>query len=166
MLVIDMVLEEYSKKLLTAEIMFLTQSNTSHCDCCVQMDFLEHAAVDDVVVMGVVLEEVRHRNSSVYQRLRALTASKTKRFFVFGNEYHRYASPSRSGGPRKHISVVSIPQEAEQSCESYGQGALVAGLRPENHGCRKFFRGPVSPQFLPLQLPHKLPNSHQYLQAL
>jgi exosome complex exonuclease DIS3/RRP44 len=53
------------------------------------MDFLEHAAVDDVVIMGVVLEEVRHRNSSVYQRLRALTASKTKRFFVFGNEHHR-----------------------------------------------------------------------------
>jgi len=57
------------------------------------MDFLEHAAVDDVVVMGVVLEEVRHRNTSVYQRLRALTASKTKRFFVFGNEHHRCDSP-------------------------------------------------------------------------
>ena len=54
-----------------------------------QMDFLEHESVNDVIIMGVVLEEVRHRNSSIYQRLRALTASPTKRFFVFGNEHHR-----------------------------------------------------------------------------
>lgn len=55
----------------------------------VQMDFLEHPSVTDVIVMGVVMEEVRHRNSSVYQRLRALTLSATKRFFVFSNEHHR-----------------------------------------------------------------------------
>lgn len=54
------------------------------------MDFLEHEAVNDVIIMGVVLEEVRHRNSSVYQRLRALSSpSATKRFFVFNNEHHR-----------------------------------------------------------------------------
>ena len=59
------------------------------CMSALQMDFLEHGAVNDVIIMGVVLEEVRHRNSSIYQRLRALTASPTKRFFVFGNEHHR-----------------------------------------------------------------------------
>lgn len=53
------------------------------------MDFLEHPAVTDVIVMGVVMEEVRHRNSATYQRLRALTLSATKRFFVFSNEHHR-----------------------------------------------------------------------------
>ena len=59
------------------------------------MDFLEHESVNDVIIMGVVLEEVRHRNSSIYQRLRALTASPTKRFFVFGNEHHRYGNRAK-----------------------------------------------------------------------
>lgn len=53
-----------------------------------QMDFLEHAAVSDAVVTSVVLEEVRARNTSVYQRLRALVASDAKRFYVFANEHH------------------------------------------------------------------------------
>ena len=54
-----------------------------------QMDFLEHQAVKDVIIMSVVLEEVKHRNQSIYQRLRMLCASDTKRFFVFANENHR-----------------------------------------------------------------------------
>lgn len=62
----------------------------------VQIDFLEHAAVDDVIVMSVVLEEVRHRNSSVYQRLRRLAESPSKRFFVFVNEHHRCVAPARA----------------------------------------------------------------------
>jgi hypothetical protein len=56
------------------------------------MDFLEHAAVDDVVVLSVVLEEARHKNQSAYQRLRALCASGSRRFFVFANEHHRCAA--------------------------------------------------------------------------
>jgi exosome complex exonuclease DIS3/RRP44 len=54
------------------------------------MDLLEHAAVTDVVIPSVVLEEVKKRNSSVYQRLRGLCASDAKRFFVFANEHHRH----------------------------------------------------------------------------
>ncbi|KAL6771469.1 hypothetical protein ACKKBG_A26505 [Auxenochlorella protothecoides x Auxenochlorella symbiontica] len=54
-----------------------------------QMDFLEHAAVTDVVVPAIVLEEVRARNQSVFQRLKALTASDFKRFYVFANENHK-----------------------------------------------------------------------------
>ncbi len=59
----------------------------------VQIDFLEHAAVDDVIIMSVVLEEVRHRNASVYQRLRRLVEAPSKRFFVFVNEHHRCVLP-------------------------------------------------------------------------
>lgn len=53
------------------------------------MDFLEHAAVTDVVVPAIVLEEVRARNQSVFQRLKALTTSDLKRFYVFANENHK-----------------------------------------------------------------------------
>jgi exosome complex exonuclease DIS3/RRP44 len=55
------------------------------------MDLLEHAAVTDVIVTSVVLEEARARNASVYQRLRQLVASEAKRFLVFANEHHRRA---------------------------------------------------------------------------
>lgn len=53
-----------------------------------QIDFLEHPAICDVVVCSVVLKEVEHKNKAAYQRLRALCASPTKRFFVFSNENH------------------------------------------------------------------------------
>jgi hypothetical protein len=59
-----------------------------------QMDLLEHPAVCDVIVTSVVLEEVKARNASVYQRLRQLIASDTKRFFVFANEHHRRGAPA------------------------------------------------------------------------
>lgn len=52
------------------------------------MDFLEHTAIDNVIVMSVVLEEVRSNNSSIHQRLRALTQNAERRFFVFANEHH------------------------------------------------------------------------------
>ncbi|GIL78962.1 hypothetical protein Vretifemale_8329 [Volvox reticuliferus] len=54
-----------------------------------QLDFLEHAAVTDVVVCTTVLEEVQHKNMSAYQRLRSACAAPAKRFFVFANEHHR-----------------------------------------------------------------------------
>ncbi len=56
---------------------------------CAQMDFLEHAAVTDVIVTSVVLEEVKARNAAAYQRLRQLIAAEPKRFYVFANEHHR-----------------------------------------------------------------------------
>lgn len=59
-----------------------------------QLDFLEHPAITDVVVCSVVLEEVRHKNTAAYQRLRALCASDAKRFFVFANEHHRWVLQS------------------------------------------------------------------------
>ncbi|KAK9797008.1 hypothetical protein WJX73_004308 [Symbiochloris irregularis] len=54
-----------------------------------QLDFLEHSAIEDVIITSVVLEEVRHQNQSAYQRLRTLTAASDRRFFVFSNEHHR-----------------------------------------------------------------------------
>jgi hypothetical protein len=82
-----------------------------------QLDFLEHSRVNDVVVLGIVLEEVRapacaragsrrvvtcadaqssraapqvrKRNLSAYTRLRTLCAAPSRRVFVFANEHHR-----------------------------------------------------------------------------
>ncbi|KAI5066926.1 hypothetical protein GOP47_0017454 [Adiantum capillus-veneris] len=53
------------------------------------IDLLENNAINDVVVLSVVLEEVKNRNLSVYNRVRALCSNPMRRFFVFANEHHK-----------------------------------------------------------------------------
>lgn len=69
------------------------------------MDFLEHTAVNDVIVLSVVLDEVKHKNQSVYQRLRTLCASEARRFYVFANEHHKCAAP---GGPPRPVAGPAL----------------------------------------------------------
>ncbi|KAK9284684.1 hypothetical protein L1049_023860 [Liquidambar formosana] len=54
-----------------------------------QIDLLENPAIDDVVVLSVVLDEVKNKNISVYNRVRALCSNSLRKFFVFSNEYHK-----------------------------------------------------------------------------
>ncbi|KAL2522031.1 ribonuclease II family protein [Forsythia ovata] len=54
-----------------------------------QIDLLENPAIEDVVVLSIVLEEVKNKNIAVYNRLRALCSNPLRRFFVFSNEYHK-----------------------------------------------------------------------------
>ncbi|CAA3018427.1 exosome complex exonuclease RRP44 homolog A, partial [Olea europaea subsp. europaea] len=54
-----------------------------------QIDLLENLAIEDVVVLSIVLEEVKNKNLAVYNRLRALCSNPLRRFFVFSNEYHK-----------------------------------------------------------------------------
>jgi exosome complex exonuclease DIS3/RRP44 len=41
------------------------------------------------VVLSVVLEEVKNKNLSLYNRLRAIIDNPTRHFFVFANEHHK-----------------------------------------------------------------------------
>ncbi|KAE9450204.1 hypothetical protein C3L33_17890, partial [Rhododendron williamsianum] len=45
-----------------------------------QIDLLENEAIDDVVVLSVVLDEVKNKNLGVYNRLRALCSNSVKKF--------------------------------------------------------------------------------------
>ncbi|KAJ8513325.1 hypothetical protein OPV22_003759 [Ensete ventricosum] len=54
-----------------------------------QIVLLENPAIDDVVVLSVVLEEVRNKNLAVYNRLKALCTNSLRKFFVFSNEHHK-----------------------------------------------------------------------------
>lgn len=102
-----------------------------------QMDLLEHPAVCDVIVTSVVLEEVKARNASVYQRLRQLIASDTKRFFVFANEHHRRGAPAAVASAQYAAlcMVVALPSldsvllagMASRNCE---QGIPLLGMVP------------------------------------
>ena len=53
------------------------------------MDAIESKVFSNVVVLQTVLEEVRNRSLSIYQRIRAQVNRPEKRFFVFSNEHHR-----------------------------------------------------------------------------
>ena len=59
-------------------------------DAFLQIDLLENPAIDDVVMLSVVLDEVKNKNLSVYNRVRALCRNPLWRFFVFSNEHHKY----------------------------------------------------------------------------
>ena len=53
------------------------------------MDVIETKSFCNLVVLQTVLEEVRNRSPSIYQRVRSLVNRPEKRFFVFSNEHHR-----------------------------------------------------------------------------
>ncbi|KAI8993271.1 hypothetical protein BDB01DRAFT_716146 [Pilobolus umbonatus] len=54
-----------------------------------QLDIMEHSAIKDVIVLQTVREELRHLSLPVYNRLNAIIADKTKRFYLFANEHQR-----------------------------------------------------------------------------
>ncbi|KAJ3360118.1 exosome catalytic subunit dis3 [Kappamyces sp. JEL0680] len=54
-----------------------------------QVDVMEHSAVENVIILQTVLQELKHRSISIYARIRSLIADPKKKFFVFCNEHHR-----------------------------------------------------------------------------
>ena len=63
------------------------------------MDIIEHeSAFYDVIVLQTVLEEVRNRSLPLYNRLRTLTRSDEKRFYVFHNEFRQETYVKRLQG--------------------------------------------------------------------
>jgi len=70
-----------------------------------QMDFLDVATTDgalrNMIVLQTVLEEVKHRNLSVYKRLKAMVQTGGRNVFVFANEHHAdtYSAPLPGESP-------------------------------------------------------------------
>ena len=54
-----------------------------------QGDLLAHPAVNDLIIPGTALEEVRHRDAAAAARLRGLVALPGKRAVVFANDHAR-----------------------------------------------------------------------------
>ncbi|XP_009369787.2 exosome complex exonuclease RRP44 homolog A [Pyrus x bretschneideri] len=67
-----------------------------------QIDLIENPAIDDVVVLSIVLEEVKNRNLSVYNRVRALCSNSLRKFFVFSNEHHKDTYVTDMSGESKN----------------------------------------------------------------
>ncbi|XP_004287714.1 PREDICTED: exosome complex exonuclease RRP44 [Fragaria vesca subsp. vesca] len=67
-----------------------------------QIDLIENAAINDVVVLSIVLEEVKNRNLSVYNRLRAICSNSLRNFYVFSNEHHKDTYVTDMSGESKN----------------------------------------------------------------
>nr|CAD1835273.1 unnamed protein product [Ananas comosus var. bracteatus] len=86
-----------------------------------QIDLLENPAIEDVVVLSVVLEEVKNKNLAVYNRIKALCTNAARKFFVFSNEYHRQDSENK----RKAIEEGLSAETVESYVRSLAQPALL-----------------------------------------
>eukprot|EP00300_Choanocystis_sp_HF-7_P013762 c18439_g1_i1.p1 GENE.c18439_g1_i1~~c18439_g1_i1.p1 ORF type:complete len:968 (+),score=237.71 c18439_g1_i1:29-2932(+) len=64
-----------------------------------QMDLLEHpASMNHVICLQTVLEETRHRDLSMYARIRNIISDDSRHFYVFCNEHHRETNAPRANG--------------------------------------------------------------------
>jgi len=63
-----------------------------------QIDLLESEGINNVIILHTVLEEVRHRSSPIYKRLRDIIANKNRGFFVFVNEHRKETYIEREPG--------------------------------------------------------------------
>ncbi|KAI5707300.1 hypothetical protein M8J75_016503 [Diaphorina citri] len=53
-----------------------------------QIDILEEPTLCNVILVQTILQEVKHRSSSVYKRLKDLISNPSRKFYVFVNEHH------------------------------------------------------------------------------
>ncbi|XP_067842648.1 exosome complex exonuclease RRP44 [Heptranchias perlo] len=54
-----------------------------------QIDILEDPAIQNVVILQTVLQEVRHRSAPVYKRIKDVINNPEKHFYTFTNEHHK-----------------------------------------------------------------------------
>lgn len=54
-----------------------------------KIDLLENPAINNAVLLSVVLDEVKNKNMGVYNRIRALSTNPLRKFYVFSNQFHK-----------------------------------------------------------------------------
>ncbi|KAM8705694.1 hypothetical protein ACLKA7_010057 [Drosophila subpalustris] len=74
-----------------------------------QIDVLEEDVFRNVIVLTTVLNEVKHKSSSIYKRLNEIIHDRTRNFYVFVNEHHKdtYADrePDESANDRNDRAI-------------------------------------------------------------
>ncbi|KAJ6635843.1 Exosome complex exonuclease RRP44 [Pseudolycoriella hygida] len=62
------------------------------------IDVFEEDVLTDIVVLYTVLDEVKHKSSSVYKKFREVIADKSRNIYIFVNEHHRDTYVARQPG--------------------------------------------------------------------
>ena len=63
-----------------------------------QIDLVESEGLQNVVILQTVLQEVKHRSSPIYKRLRDIVSDKKRNFYVFVNEHRKETYIEREEG--------------------------------------------------------------------
>lgn len=54
-----------------------------------QIHVFEEDILCDIVVLTTVLDEVKHKSSSVYKKFRDVIGDRSRNFYIFVNEHHK-----------------------------------------------------------------------------
>lgn len=54
-----------------------------------QIDVFEEDVLCNIVILHTVLNEVKHRSSAVYKKLRNIISDQTRNVYTFVNEHHK-----------------------------------------------------------------------------
>ncbi|KAK9499175.1 hypothetical protein O3M35_003675 [Rhynocoris fuscipes] len=87
--------EPKSKSTAVAEPHYLFLDTNAVLD---QIDALEEPYLKNVVILQTVLEEVKHRSSTIYKRLKEIISDSKRNFYVFVNEHRRETYIEREPG--------------------------------------------------------------------
>ncbi|XP_052815273.1 exosome complex exonuclease RRP44-like [Mya arenaria] len=67
-----------------------------------QIDVLEDSAIQNVIILQTVLEEVRHRSAPAYKRLKDVISNPAKHFYSFANEFNKDTYVEREPGEKSN----------------------------------------------------------------
>ncbi|KAI8424163.1 hypothetical protein MSG28_002753 [Choristoneura fumiferana] len=67
-----------------------------------QIDVLEEDALTNVIILQTVLDEVKHQNTAIFQRLLEIIGNKKRKFYAFVNEHHRDTYVERNPGEKQN----------------------------------------------------------------
>ncbi|KAJ0178909.1 hypothetical protein K1T71_005684 [Dendrolimus kikuchii] len=67
-----------------------------------QIDVLEEDALTNVIILQTVLEEVKHQNTAIFQRLLEIIGNKRRKFYSFVNEHHKDTYVERNPGEKQN----------------------------------------------------------------
>ncbi|XP_063619441.1 exosome complex exonuclease RRP44 [Cydia splendana] len=67
-----------------------------------QIDVLEEDALTNVIVLQTVLDEVKHQNTAIFQRLLEIIGNKKRKFYSFVNEHHKDTYVERNPGEKQN----------------------------------------------------------------
>ncbi|CAH2105368.1 unnamed protein product [Euphydryas editha] len=67
-----------------------------------QIDVLEEDALKNVIILQTVLEEVKHQNTAIFQRLLEIIGNKKRNFYSFVNEHHKDTYVERKPGEKQN----------------------------------------------------------------
>ncbi|XP_026755514.2 exosome complex exonuclease RRP44 [Galleria mellonella] len=67
-----------------------------------QIDVLEEDALTNVIILQTVLEEVKHQNTAIFQRILDVIGNKKRKFYSFVNEHHKDTYVERNPGEKQN----------------------------------------------------------------